>query len=188
MSARSTAFWGPSRTPTSVPCPSSRRTRGSRGPVGTSTCTIPGGPTSAPPVTRPSSRDSTSSPGKKSRPSSGTSSVARATASLAALRCGISARPSSATTPNGKTDRPGFRRADRHFQQRAFLGEVVADVAEDVLKLTAQENHGDDDSDRDDSDDESVLHETLAFVVTEECEHPNSPSFLPCSAGHCRPI
>src|SRR2546427_3755165 len=69
------------------------------------------------------------------------------------------------------------------FPAEGVLGEVVADVAEDVLKLTAQEDHGDDDSDRDDSDDECVLHETLAFVVTEECEHPNSPSFLPCSAG-----
>jgi hypothetical protein len=73
--------------------------------------------------------------------------------------------------PLRKTDRPGFRRADRHFQQRAVLGEVVADVAEDVLELTAQEDHGDDDSDGDDSNDECVLHQALAFVVTEECEH-----------------
>jgi hypothetical protein len=63
------------------------------------------------------------------------------------------------------------------------LREVVADVAEDVLELTAQENHGDDDSDGNDSNDESVFHQSLAFVVTEECEHFSSSSFLPCLAG-----
>src|SRR5438105_5498701 len=82
------------------------------------------------------------------------------------------------SSPSSQTDRPGFRRADRHFQERAVLGEVVADVAEDVLELTAQEDHGDDDRDGDNSDDECVLHETLAFVVTEECEHFQVPPFF----------
>src|SRR5438105_3734485 len=55
------------------------------------------------------------------------------------------------------------------------LGEVVADVAEDVLDLTAQEHHGDDDRDGDNGDDESVLDKTLALVVSEERQHPGSP-------------
>src|SRR5437867_8831372 len=57
------------------------------------------------------------------------------------------------------------------FPARGRLRKVVADVAEDVLKLTAQEDHGNDDSDGDDSNDECVFHQSLAFVVTEECEH-----------------
>src|SRR6266545_4306490 len=48
------------------------------------------------------------------------------------------------------------------------LREVVADVAEDVLDLAAKEHHRHDDRDRDDRDDECVLHETLAFLVTDE--------------------
>jgi hypothetical protein len=48
------------------------------------------------------------------------------------------------------------------------LGEVVADVAEDVLQLAAEEDHGDDDRDGDNGNDECVLDQTLAFVVTEE--------------------
>src|SRR6266511_956184 len=44
------------------------------------------------------------------------------------------------------------------------LGEVVADVAEDVLDLAPQEDHRDDDGDGDDCDDEGILNEALAFV------------------------
>src|SRR5437016_5633529 len=71
----------------------------------------------------------------------------------------------------GKRRRPGFRRADRQNCSLMPLGEVVADVAEDVLELAAQEDHGDDDRDGNDGNDECVLHKALAFVVTEECEH-----------------
>ena len=48
------------------------------------------------------------------------------------------------------------------------LGEVVADVAEDVLNLTAEEDHGDDDGNGDDSDDEGILDQALAVVLAEE--------------------
>src|SRR3990167_3299335 len=48
---------------------------------------------------------------------------------------------------------------------RGALGQIVADVAEDVLQLALQEDHGDDDRDGDDGDDECVLHQSLAFVV-----------------------
>ena len=48
------------------------------------------------------------------------------------------------------------------------LGEVVSDVAEDVLQLAAEEDHGDDDGNGDNSNDECVLDQALAFVVTEE--------------------
>jgi hypothetical protein len=44
------------------------------------------------------------------------------------------------------------------------LGEVVADVAENVLDLASQEDHRDDDGDGNDCDDEGVLNEALAFV------------------------
>jgi hypothetical protein len=46
-----------------------------------------------------------------------------------------------------------------------FLGEVVADVAEDVLDLTAEEDHGNDDRNGDNGDDESVFDKSLAFVI-----------------------
>jgi len=46
-----------------------------------------------------------------------------------------------------------------------------ADDAENVLKLTTEEDHGDDDGDGDNSNDECVLDQALAFVVTEECKH-----------------
>jgi hypothetical protein len=59
-----------------------------------------------------------------------------------------------------------------------YLGEVVADVAEDVLDLTAEEEHCNDDRDRDNGDDESVFDQSLAFVVPKECEHLY-PSFPP---------
>src|SRR5438552_7205747 len=55
--------------------------------------------------------------------------------------------------------------------RRRSLGEVVPDVAEDVLELTAKEDHGDDDGNGDNGNDEGVLDESLPFVVTEECEH-----------------
>src|SRR4029077_9833224 len=48
------------------------------------------------------------------------------------------------------------------------LGEVVADVAEDVLDLTAEEDHRDDDGDGDDSDDEGILDQALAVILAEE--------------------
>src|SRR5438552_7321330 len=49
------------------------------------------------------------------------------------------------------------------------LGEVVADVAEDVLDLAAEEDHRDDHGDGDDCDDEFVVDQALAFVVVEKC-------------------
>ena len=67
-----------------------------------------------------------------------------------------------------------MRRRSSHRQLRA-LGEVVADVAEDVLDLAPQEDHRDDDGDGDDCDDERVLNEALSFVFADECEHLRSP-------------
>jgi hypothetical protein len=61
------------------------------------------------------------------------------------------------------------RRAPRFPRVRALrLGQVVPDVAEDVLELTAQEDHGDDHGDGDDSDDEGVLDQALTVVIAEE--------------------
>jgi hypothetical protein len=59
------------------------------------------------------------------------------------------------------------------------LGEVVADVAKDVLDLAPQEDHRDDDGDGDDCDDERVLNEALSFVLTDECQHSSSPFLVP---------
>src|SRR2546428_3900438 len=57
------------------------------------------------------------------------------------------------------------------------LGQVVTDVAEDVLDLAAKEEHGHDDRDRDDGDDESVLNETLALFLTKESQHVSGTPF-----------
>src|SRR3979490_406801 len=64
--------------------------------------------------------------------------------------------------------RPGLRRTTTSWSP---LGQVVADVAEDVLELAAEEDHGNDDRNGDNSDDEGVLDEALAIVLTEESEH-----------------
>ena len=65
------------------------------------------------------------------------------------------------------------------------LGEVVADVAEDVRNLAAKEDHRDDNGDGDDGDDECVLDQTLAFVVAQECKHFRSP--FPVDLGEACP-
>src|SRR5207247_10057355 len=57
------------------------------------------------------------------------------------------------------------------FSSLRCLGEVVADVAEDVRNLAAKEDHRDDNGDGDDGDDKCVFDQTLSFVVTQECEH-----------------
>jgi len=54
------------------------------------------------------------------------------------------------------------------------LGQVVTDVAEDVLQLAAKEDHGHDHGDSDNSNDESVLNETLALFLTKERNHPEA--------------
>src|SRR5207245_4850218 len=64
------------------------------------------------------------------------------------------------------------------FSSLRRLGEVVADVAEDVRNLAAQEDHRDDNGNGDDGDNECVLDQTLAFVVAQECEHFSVPPFL----------
>ena len=51
------------------------------------------------------------------------------------------------------------------------LGQVVADVAEDVLELSAKEDHGDDDRDGDNSNDECIFDQALTLFVTEESDH-----------------
>ena len=51
------------------------------------------------------------------------------------------------------------------FSSLRSLGEVVADVAEDVRNLAAKEDHRDDNGNGDDGDDECVFDQTLAFVV-----------------------
>src|SRR5258705_2238432 len=73
-----------------------------------------------------------------------------------------------------KTSGP-VSRAARGLRYRRRLGQVVADVAEDVLDLTTKEDHGDDDGNRDDSDDECILDEALALFVTEESDHLEPP-------------
>jgi hypothetical protein len=59
--------------------------------------------------------------------------------------------------------------------RRGRLGEVVADVAEDVLELIAKEDHCDDHGDRDDGDDECIFDETLAVLFPEERVHTGPP-------------
>jgi hypothetical protein len=51
------------------------------------------------------------------------------------------------------------------------LGQVVADVAEDVLELAAKEDHGHDDGNSDDGNDECIFDEALTLFVTEESDH-----------------
>src|SRR5207247_11379699 len=70
------------------------------------------------------------------------------------------------------------------FSSLRCLGEVVADVAEDVRNLAAKEDHRDDNGNGDDGDDECVFDQTLAFVVAQECEHYFGPPFLSIS---CKP-
>ena len=66
-----------------------------------------------------------------------------------------------------KTSGP-VTRAARGLRYRRRLGQVVADVAEDVLELAAKEDHGHDDGNGDDSDDECIFDEALTLFVTEE--------------------
>src|SRR5687767_14676780 len=60
------------------------------------------------------------------------------------------------------------RRSTRLQKCQRVLGEVVADVAEDVLDLVAKEDHRDDDGDGDDGNDECVLDKSLAVVFADE--------------------
>src|SRR5881397_3992580 len=85
-----------------------------------------------------------------------------------------------------KPDRTAFlrRRPVVVFISLRSLGEVVADVAEDVRNLAAKEDHRDDNGDGDDGDDKCVLDQTLAFVVAQECEHYLVP--LSCRSV-CKP-
>src|SRR5438132_11133336 len=48
------------------------------------------------------------------------------------------------------------------------LGQVVPDVAEDVLDLPAEEDHRDDHGDGDDRNDEGVFDQALTVVLAEE--------------------
>src|SRR2546430_15178585 len=79
-----------------------------------------------------------------------------------------------------ETDRAAFvrRRVACYCDCPRALGEVVADVAEDVLDLAAEEDHRDDHGDGDDGDDECVFDQALAFVVAQECQHSGTPSLL----------
>jgi hypothetical protein len=61
------------------------------------------------------------------------------------------------------------------------LGQVVANVAEDVLQLAAKEDHGHDHGNSDDGNDEGVLDKTLALFLTKERDH--SEVLLPCMLG-----
>src|SRR5438105_15779223 len=98
---------------------------------------------------------------------------------------GAAARPRQRRRTAGRLERAGAQRAAENKKARAtgpgflrapkVLGEVVPDVAEDVLELTTKEDHGDDDGNGDNGDDESVLDQSLPFVVTEECEHVVTP-------------
>ena len=73
-----------------------------------------------------------------------------------------------------KTSGP-VSRAARGLRYRRRLGQVVADVAEDVLELTTKEDHGDDDRDGDNGNDECVFDEALTLFVTEESDHWEPP-------------
>src|SRR5688572_4374716 len=64
------------------------------------------------------------------------------------------------------------------------LGEVVADVAEDVLDLVAKEDHRDDDGNGDDSDDECVLDQSLTVVFADEV--PEIHTWTPLSTEACQ--
>jgi hypothetical protein len=79
--------------------------------------------------------------------------------------------PGLAQWPAEKEEAAGHSGGLFAFDASNALGQVVADVAEDVLELAAKEDHGDDDRDGDDGNDECVLDEPLAFVVTNELEH-----------------
>jgi hypothetical protein len=74
--------------------------------------------------------------------------------------------------------------------RRRELREVVADVAEDVRDLIAEEDHRDDDRDRNDRDDECIFDETLAFLFTHELlDHGCSfPSLCPCRQTQTRTL
>src|SRR2546423_223185 len=175
-SGRSTASSSPSRMPISRQCRWCQKGCAWDGAPGTWTCTIRRRLTSLPPAMRPSSRGSTCSLAKRFPESSGKSSVEPATMCSAGPRCGGFAPPSDRIN-TGKQIGPAFA-GPIDILSRGRLGEVVADVAEDVLELTAQEDHGDDDSDGNDSNDECVFHQSLALVVTEECEHFQVPPFF----------
>src|SRR5438034_10211716 len=63
-------------------------------------------------------------------------------------------------------------RSSRMNRSSLGLRQIVADVAEDVRELIAEEDHRDDDRDGDDGDDECVFDKTLAGVIAKEADHP----------------
>src|SRR6266705_4760436 len=97
------------------------------------------------------------------------------TARTASIRCPLRRRTGR------RFEAPPGRRIQQLLR---CLGEVVADVAEDVRNLAAKEDHRDDNGDGDDGDDKCVLNQTLAFVVAQECEHYSVP--LSCRSV-CKP-
>src|SRR6266550_7498653 len=78
---------------------------------------------------------------------------------------GAQSMGSAATGTRG----PGAGASTRRPAPR--LGEVVADVAEDVRELVAEEDHRDDDRDRDHRDDERVFDEALTPLVAPKALH-----------------
>src|SRR6266550_7314968 len=93
------------------------------------------------------------------------------TASSASILCAAPSR--------GRKERrspPGERRPFVDSRDLE-LGEVVADVAEDVLDLTPQEEHRDDHGNGDDCDNEGILDQALTVVFAEEAlnTHGNPP-------------
>src|SRR5207237_2453564 len=81
----------------------------------------------------------------------------------------------------------GERRPSPAFA-RLSLGQVVPDVAEDVLDLAPQEDHGDDHGDGDDRDDEGVLDQALTVVLADEAvnTHRRPPFSRAASRGAVR--
>jgi len=69
-----------------------------------------------------------------------------------------------------KTSGP-VARAARGLRYRRRLGQVVADVAEDVLELATKEDHGHDDGNGDNGDDECIFDEALTLFLTKESDH-----------------
>src|ERR1700682_2243428 len=71
--------------------------------------------------------------------------------------------------PRGRKSGVALKRTPPSPRIRARrLGQVVPDVAEDVLDLATQEDHRDDHGNCDNGNDECVLDQALTVVVAEE--------------------
>src|SRR5258708_20436040 len=94
-------------------------------------------------------------------------------------------RTSDASIPLSSPEMKGRRRLEASAAlprvRASRLGQVVPDVAEDVLDLPAQEDHGDDHGEGNDPDDECVLDQALTAVLAKDTLdiHRNPPFSAP---------